>query len=486
MPTFFMEAMMKKTCLLFSLFLLWCFTLIPIAKSDQEISATIYNQNFAVIKDTRSFDLSDKTTTLEFSSVAAKIDPTSVQITNLTNPNFSILEQNFEYNLLSVSSLLNKIIDQPITILLDNNQSFSGKLLASDNRAITIKSNEDIKIIKKNEHLYQLSIPKLPEDFFLKPTLIWQIETSESQQQKIEIAYQTSGFNWLADYNVLLKPETKTLDLNGWVSITNNSGATYPNANLKLVAGDVHKVKNEYDDAKMLEYPMQVVKARAAKSPAGFEERSFAEYHLYDLGRKTTLKDNETKQIEFINIKDVAYSTSYLFTPQQNHYWNRRRHPNSSDETVSNLHYIAIIENKAVNNLGIPLPAGNIRMYQKDSQSLDHFLGQDTIDHTPKDEEVKLKISEAFDVIGSKKVESLDIEDSLRKLKIVLKINNHKNIEIPVTAKDYLDNHQNWTITQTNTPYVKKDHRTIEFTFTMPANSQKTIRYEVQYKRNNW
>jgi hypothetical protein len=477
-----METMMRKTVLL----LLLCFSLVPQVRAERELAVTVYNQDFAVVKDTREFELSAGDGKMSFTDVAAKIDPTSVQATSPTRPGFSVLEQNFEYNLVSSAKLMKKMIDQPVSVLLEDGQSFSGKLLAAETDAVTLQTGEEVKIIQRDDHFYQLVLPKLPPGLLLRPTLVWQVTNPEAGKEQIEIAYQTAGFNWLADYNVLLNPAKKTLDLNGWVSITNTSGASYPDAHLKLVAGEVHKVKEE----PQMEMDLGVNLARAkmaAAPPPGFEERAFAEYHLYDLGRKTTLKDNETKQIEFVNVRNVAYTTEYLFDPSRVRPWGPRYTPDTGEEDFQNLKLVATIENKKENKLGIPLPAGNVRMYQRDTQQADHLIGQDAIDHTPKDEKVRLTVGEAFDVDGSRKILSQERPDNNTiVMDIQIRIRNHKDSDVPVVVRDQLMGHMNWTIENPNVPYEKKDFQTIEFKLTVPANSEQDIRYKVRYEQYLW
>jgi hypothetical protein len=470
-----------KTLTIFSLMFL---AVLPAAGADRELAVTVYNQDFAVVKDTRIFDLPDGIGELKFTDVAEKIDPTSVQITNRDEPNFVVREQNYENNLVSSSQLLKEFLDRPITAILDDGRSMTGQLLSTDNGVI-LKTNEGIKIVSGGEkgHLAQIQLSELPKDLLLRPTLVWQTTNPKAGKEKIEIAYQTSGFNWNANYNAMIHPESQTMDINGWVTINNTSGATYPDAKLKLVAGEVHKVKEEMMEDNMAGLGGRVMMAKEAAAPPGFEERTFAEYHLYDLGRSTTLANNETKQIEFFNVRDVAYTTQYLFDTAAI----SMNQSDLGEEEFENLDFVATFENKKENKLGIPLPKGDFRVYQQDSQQADHLVGTESIEHTPKDEKVRLTIGEAFDVVGSKKILSQDrMNDNEFTMDIRIRIRNHKSTPIPVVVRDRLMGYMNWDIEDNTVEFKKIDFQTAEFSLTVPANGQQDIQYRVRYTRYNW
>lgn len=468
-----------------------CLTLLVAlpALADRELAVTVYNQDFAVVKDTRTFDLQAGKGMLKFTDVAEKMDPTSVQITNRDEPNFVVREQNFENNLVGADKLLKEFLDRPVTVILDDGRSLTGQLLTAQGGAI-LKTNEGIKIVQggKEGHLAQIRLSEFPKDLLLRPTLVWQVTNPKAAKQKIEIAYQTSGFNWVANYNAMLRPESQTIDINGWVTITNTSGATYPNAKLKLVAGEVNKVKEEpmMDNLEMSRGV--TFKAMAMPAPPGFEERAFAEYHLYDLGRTTTLANNETKQIELFNVHNVAYTTEYLFDISATPSWmNPSDQSELGEEQFQNLKLVATFENKKDNHLGIPLPKGLFRIYQSDSQQSDHLVGTQSIEHTPKDEKVRLTIGEAFNVVGAKKVLSQNrISDNETTMDISIHVRNHKSVEVPVVVRDQLMGHMNWAIEDNNVAFKKIDFQTAEFSLMLPANSEKDIRFRVRYTQYKW
>jgi hypothetical protein len=459
------------------------------ARGEREVALTVYNQDFAMVKDTRVFATPKGTGVLTFTDVAARIDPTSVQITNLGNPKFMVREQNFENNLVSSSKLLEKMLDRPVTVLLDDGRSFAGQLLSAEPAAVSLATGDGVKIIERNSHFGQIVLGTLPEGLLLRPALVWKVGNSTGGNDKMEIAYQTAGFNWSADYNVLLKPEQHTLDINGWVTINNMCGTGFPDAHLKLVAGEVHKVVPENDMYRGRRMMAKGPEMAMAPAPAGFEERAFAEYHLYDLGRKTTLANNETKQIELFDVRDIDYTTEYLFFQPESQYYYDNSPPETAtgEEASTPLKVVATIENKKENKLGIPLPAGNVRMYQEDLEKADHFIGQDRIDHTPKDEKVRLTVGQAFDVVGGKKVVATNrVSQTVTTQDIVIRIRNHKTKAVSVVVKDSLMGHLNWTIEQNSEVFKKIDFRTIEFRFVLNPDSEKTIRYRVRYENYVW
>lgn len=472
----------RKWCLMFLVFAL------PQTQAQREVAVTVYNQDFAVVKDTRMFDLQAGRGMLKFTDVAEKIDPTSVQITNRDEPNFVVHEQNYENNLVSADQLLREFLDRPVTAILKDGKSISGILLAWK-KGMILKSDDGVKVIQggKDNPLSQIHLSQLPKGLLLRPTLLWQVTNPNAGKNNIEIAYQTSGFNWMANYNVLIRPESEMMDINCWVTINNTSGATYPDAKLKLVAGEVHKVREEamMDTMKM---SRGVALAGKAAPPAGFEERAFAEYHLYDLSRTTTLRNNETKQIELFNVRDVAYSTEYVFEPPQTQPWMFRENQSEfGEEQFQNLKFVAAFENKKENQLGIPLPKGQMRVYQRDSQEADHLTGQETIEHTPKDEKVRVTIGETFDIVGAKKILSQDrVNDNEFTMDIRIRIRNHKQVDAPVVVRDRLMGQANWTIEDNNIEFKKIDFQTVEFPLTVPANSERDVQFRVRYTRYSW
>src|SRR2546428_611897 len=262
---------------------------------EEGVALTIYNQSFGVVREKRKVDVKEKVGTIRFTDVAAQIDGTSVQFKSLTDPGTTVLEQNYEYDLVSADKLLQKYIDKQIAVLTKDGSRYSGSLLSFDANQLVIRQygeKGDIVMVQRGDNVKDIQFSALPEGLITKPTLVWKLATEKIGRQLVEVMYQTGGINWQADYNAVLNVKDTALDLNGWVTVNNQSGATYKDAKLKLIAGDVRRV---LPPQPLAGYARKAMMAEAAAP--GFEEKAFFEYHLYTLGRPTTVADNQTKQI---------------------------------------------------------------------------------------------------------------------------------------------------------------------------------------------
>ncbi len=427
-------------------------------------SVTIYNDNFALVKDTKEVNVKNGTQTIEVDDVSAKIDPTSVLPKFLSDSNnITILEQNYDFDLVNSSKLLQKYIGKDITVerYLPNSQKekISGKLLSVQGGTI-IKTNND-KIVINPEG--EISLPKMPEGLMLKPTLSWLINSKVSGKKKLELTYKTTGFSWVADYVAVLDKDDKKIDLNAWVTINNTSGATYKDAKLKLVAGDVNTVK-EQRNTRTLMMAKSAVMNDAAEEAGGFQEQSFFEYHIYKLQRKANLKDNEKKQIEFTAAQNVPVEKKYTYQSSKN------------NKVEISLKF----KNNKSSNLGIPLPKGKVRVFKNDGDSIE-FVGEDIIDHTPENKDMKLTIGNAFDITAERKMTSSSSSNSGKQAEesyeITLKNAKSEAVKVDVIEKFY----SNWKIISNSQKFEKKDANTIVFEVDVPAKSEKKVTYKVKY-----
>ncbi len=425
-------------------------------------SVTIYNDNFALVRDTKEVNVKNGTQTIEVDDVSAKIDPTSVLPKFLSDSDkITILEQNYDFDLVSSSKLLQKYIGKDITVerYLPNSQKekISGKLLSVQGGTI-IKTNND-KIVINPEG--EISLPKMPEGLMLKPTLSWLINSKVSGKKKLELTYKTTGFSWVADYVAVLDKDDKKIDLNAWVTINNTSGATYNDAKLKLVAGDVNTVKEQRNTRVMLAKSAAMNDAME-EAAAGFQEQSFFEYHIYKLQRKATLKDNEKKQIEFTAAQNIPVEKKFTYQSSKN------------NKVEISLKF----KNNKNSNLGIPLPKGKVRVFKSDGDSIE-FVGEDVIDHTPENKDMKLIIGNAFDVTAERKMTSSSNsgKQSEESYEITLKNAKSEAVKVDVIEKFY----SNWKIISNSQKFDKKDANTIVFEVDIPAKSEKKITYKVKY-----
>jgi len=430
------------------------------------VSLTVYNQDLAVVKERRLMELPRGRKVIKFAEVAAKIIPQTVQFISLTDPaKTSVLEQNYEFDLVSAEKLLDKYIDKPIRIITRDGRMTEGTLLSYDGNQVILRDagSQAIQLLPRVENIRDIQFSSLPEGFLTKPTLVWLVDSGKAGQHLIKVAYQTHGFTWRADYTALVAPDEKTMTLAGWVTITNNSGAAYRDAGLKLMAGDVHIVEPQEPLRQALSAGGRVELAKRG-GPA-FEEKAFAEYHLYTLGKTTTLLDKQVKQIELFPIaENVPVHKKYLYR-------------GGRDVGV----YLEVKNSKA-NNLGMPLPAGKVRVYQTDIDIAREFIGDDAIDHTPKDEPVKVRIGRAFDLAAERsQTDRKRPSDNVDIQTWQITLRNHKDTPVEMEVQEFLRSGVNWEIDVTSDEYAKKDYRTVVFKKQMPANSEWIINYTVRY-----
>ncbi|MBI5573419.1 MAG: DUF4139 domain-containing protein [Elusimicrobia bacterium] len=458
------------------------FVLFSASSFSQEIDLTVYNQNLGLVKDRREIKIDKGVQKIEFSDVAAQIDPTSVHFKSLSFPNkCSVLEQNFEYDLISREKLLQKYIGKEIELERrfgkdgEKKEIIKGTLLSTAG-GLTIKSGDKILVNPSGE----ISLSKLPEGLILKPTLSWLLENEISGEHKIEVDYLTNGINWNADYVIVSDKDDKNLDLTGWVTIDNKSGATYKDAKLKLIAGDIHRASPTGVAAENVMYA-----ARTKAAVPQFEEKSFFEYHLYTLQRRTTVRDNETKQIEFVSGTNVPIKKLFIYdgVAQKFYGYNQwsRADRNYGVQSNKKVYVMLDFKNSKENNLGIPLPKGKMRVYKEDSDKSLEFIGEDFIDHTPKDEQVRIYLGDAFDIVGERVQTDFKNGDDFCDETFKITIRNHKEEPVEVCVVEKLYRWSNWKITQKSQDYEKKDSRTIEYKLKIPKNGENTITYTVHY-----
>lgn len=463
-------------------------SLAPILASaaDQKagVALTIYNQNFGVVRETRELDITDGT--VRFQDVAKQIDPTSVHFSSLTDPSAKVLEQNYEYDLVSADKLLEKYIDREITVKTVGGAVYSGKLQSFDPSQIVLAQadNKGIAMIQRPQNIVDIQFGELPGGLITRPSLVWKVATAQPGKQTVEIAYQTQGINWNTDYNLVLNPDETAADLNGWVTINNQSGATYRDARLKLVAGDVHRVQPPRENAPMA---MAMRKSMVADEAAGFEEKSFFEYHLYTLGRPATVADNQTKQIELLTATAVPLTKIYLYEgqPQYRFYGGLQMGDEfGSDNSNTKVKVFFEVANSQQNHLGMALPKGKIRISKRDpaDNSLE-FVGEDEIDHTPKNEKIRITTGDAFDIVGERKRTNFTLSTGghMATESFEIKVRNHKDTPVEVLVKETLYRWNQWEISESSSKHIKFDSNTIHFPVTIEKDGEKVVTYTVKY-----
>ncbi|HOX09926.1 MAG TPA: DUF4139 domain-containing protein [Candidatus Omnitrophota bacterium] len=447
------------------------------AFASESVEVTVYNQNFALIKDQRYFELDKGVNKLEFRDVASLIEPTSVHFTSLSAPASAyILEQNYEYDLVSASKLLSKYIDRKIKVVTKEGEVYEGTLMSYDDNQLVIQTASGIAMVARPMNVNNILFEKLPEGLITKPTLVWLINSDKRLRHLTEVSYLTQGMNWNCEYVTVLDKDDKALDLDGWVSITNNCGATYEDAKIKLIAGEVKRATNyALGRVAKLDY------AREEKSKSEFEEKSFFEYHMYTLGRTATIKNNQTKQISLLNSVGVPVKKELIFDPSKgkNHWW----YYSDKSETLKEKARVEItFMNSKADKLGMPLPKGNVKVYKKDTDGSLQFIGEDAIEHTPKDEKIRLYIGDAFDVLGERTRKDFRTEGrhtAYETFEIVLR--NHKEQDADVKVVEKLWRYTNWDIASSSVRFEKKDASTMEYLAKVPKNGETKITYTVKY-----
>jgi len=438
---------------------------VAFSQTADKLFLTVYNQDLALIREVRNLDFKKGIFEIKFKDVASRIDPTSVHFKALKFPDqVAILEQNYQFDLVSSEKILEKYIDKTIQLVTKQDKDYKGELLSYDGGGLTLKeSNGAIRIISRAE-IRDIFFPALPEGLITRPTLLWQLDSDISGKQDAEVSYLTSGINWHAEYVAVADKDDKNIELSGWVSIDNRSGATYNNAKLKLIAGDIHRVRDELRRS----YAMDGI-AMASKEAAPFEEKAFFEYHLYTLTRPATVKDKEIKQLTLF--PNTMVKAQKIFT-----YDGAR----DGKKVRVNLEFM----NSQKDGLGIPLPKGKVRVYKVDTDKSQEFVGEDLIDHTPRDEKVRIYVGNAFDIVGERiQTDYKRISDDVQKYSYQITLRNHKEQKVEVVVIEHLSYGGEWEIISSNYDYVKKDAFTIEFKISLEKDSEKKLNYTVQYVR---
>lgn len=439
--------------------------------SDQsDISLTVYNNSLGLVRDTRSIELMKGKGELKFMDVASFIMPTTVHVESIEAPgSLEILEQNYEYDLMSQEKILSKYEGKNIRIInwnqnLDKQESVDATVLSSDAQIFKVKDEiylgyPGVKVV-----------PEIPNNLISKPTLSWLYENQAEGAQKIEATYLTSNISWSADYVAILDEKDENLNLSGWVTLENSSGASYENAKLKLVAGEVNRAAAQpaYGEVRAMKTAMY------DSAVPNFQEKAFFEYHLYDLQRRTTIKNNQTKQIGLLNASDVSVRKEYA-VHGQNYYFFQRFDGNTPKVPV---HVLIKFENRKANRLGMPIPSGIVRVYKMDEDGGRQFVGEDRVEHTPIDEEIKLKLGEAFDIVAERvQTDYQVISNRIYQTEWEVTLKNHKDADILVSVYEPMTSE--WKITNNNFPFKKKNSTTALFEIPVSKNGEIKLKYRV-------
>jgi hypothetical protein len=434
------------------------------ADESRALSLTIYNRDLGLVRDVRSLSIAAGTDWVDFRDVPERIDPTSVHLKPVDGEPLAVLEQNYRYDLVSSEKILERYLDAEIKVILEEGRLYEGRLLSAGGRHLVLggmQPEEGLTILTR-EKITDIQFPALPEGLITRPTLAWLLSAERGGARQVEVSYLTGGFDWHAEYVAVVDQEDSAMDLSGWVSIDNHSGATYPQADLQLVAGDVHRVPAPGRPAK----GRGAMEMMAAPQAAGFEEESFFEYHLYTLGRQTTLRDRETKQLALFAPADCEVAKRYESNPRRD---------------GAKVRVVLETTNSRAAGLGMPLPAGTVRVYKRDRRERLQFIGEDRIDHTPRDEKLRVLIGNAFDLVVERtELATRRIGPRDREIDIEIEVRNRKEDDaVDVLIQEDLYGY--WQVLRASAPYEQKSSTRIEFTVPVAAGETATVRYTVRF-----
>jgi hypothetical protein len=443
-----------------------------------DLAVTVYNSNIALVRDVRQVALPAGVFDLRFMDIAASVNPATVHFRSLTEPtHLGVLEQNYEYDLLDPQRLLQKYVGREVTLVrliqesgTTRKEEVKATLLAYNNGPVWKIGNE----IVTGVYTDHIRFPELPDNLFSRPTLVWTLENSGARRHRIEASYLAGNMAWNSDYVLTVGRDSSAADLDGWVTLTNNSGTAYRNAKLQLVAGDLHRIMNQYGVGAMKAAEM----ARDAAAAPQFSQEAFSEYHLYSLGRRTSIADKETKQINLLSGTGVPVEKLFVVEGQQFYYHNYQ-HPGSPLKDVVQVYYK--FKNDEKSGLGMPMPAGTVRVYQADSKGGVQFVGEDRINHTPKDELLSLHIGNAFDVVCERKqTDWKKLSDRLYEMEFEITLRNHKDSPITVQVNEPIGG--DWQMVDSTHKWTKTSAFAAQFLVPVAKDGASVLRYRVRVR----
>ncbi|MEQ8676937.1 MAG: DUF4139 domain-containing protein [Aggregatilineales bacterium] len=485
---------MKKHALFIILAML-CTGLVVMAQDDtpiniapepisDSVAVTVYNQGSSLIQDRRTLNLEPGLNQVDFVNVASSIDSTSVNFSSITDPSGTyVLEQNYVYDLVNREALLQRYLDERIvvTTLLDG-AVYEGRLLSGRGGEVIIQTDDGGVVALSLGSVRDLRFPQLPDGLITRPTLRWLVNSSESGAQEVELTYLTGGISWTADYNVLLNTDNTGLDLNGWVTLTNTSGASYTDAQLKLVAGDVNRIMPE---EAVMRFESQAMDMVAPSAAPAVEQREFFEYQLYEVARPVTISDNETKQVEFVTGANITATTYYVYNATAGYfnYGSPIADQYYGQTGITDVQNYLEFSTDEESGLGADLPAGRVRVYQEDTDGAALLIGENRIDHTPEGEMVSLYLGNAFDLVGERTQTNFQlVSRNVLQETYEIRLRNRKDDDtVEIRVPENLFRWSNWEILNTTHEFTQVNSNTIEFRVDVPPGEEIVITYTVQY-----
>lgn len=440
-----------------------------------DLAITVYNSNIALVRDSRRLTLERGTSDLHFMDIAATVNPATVHFRSITDPSrVSVLEQNYEYDLLEPEKLLRKYVGRDVTLVRTRQEggttveeNVQARLLSFNNGPVWRIGGEIVTGLFPTQYKF----PELPGNLYSRPTLIWTLDNQGGTSHNVEASYLAGGMAWNADYVLTVARDDRAADLDGWVTLRNGSGTTFRNASLQLVAGNLNRVRQDMIDA-VSESKMM---ARAAAPPPMAQE-AFSDYHLYTLARRTTINNEETKQVSMLGATGFPVTKRYVVNGQHMYYRNAQ---NPGSPTKDDVEVFYQLRNDQASGLGMPLPAGVVRVYQADSKGALQFVGEDRIVHTPKDETVQLKIGSAFDVVSERKQTDFQkIAANVYEMEFEVTLRNHKSSAVTVEVNEPIGG--TWRMLESSHRWTKTDAWASQFNVAVPVDGTSVLRYRVR------
>lgn len=485
----------------------------------ESVELTIYNNDLGLVKEVRTLDLKKGLNEVRLEDVAALLDATSVTLVPLERKAGAyVQEQNFEYDLASDAKLLFRYINKPITVLTSEGKVHEGALIAGVTQKVHYSYEYDpliqrnvrrkalkysygnlvlakdggegpITIIQSRDNIREIQLPALPAGLVTKPTLMWEVVAQKAGMQKCLLKYLTKGMEWRADYSLLLNDDDTRANVNAWVTLDNRSGMSFEKARVKLMAGDV---ATEDQDARRHGYRTRgYVYGRQPGAGPSQDTRQVFEYHLYGIEHATTVKNNQTKQVKLLNAEQVPVTKFYVYdgvrfqryNPWQ--WYNYRERREFGTETNKKVMVFVEFVNTSKHGLGSALPRGKVRLFKQDKDRSVQFIGEDMVDHRPANELVRVRVGEAFDLVGERKqTEFKKITPCIYDESFEIAVRNQKKEgEVEVRVVEHLYRWYSWAVREKSHDFTKTDAQTIEFRVRIPAGGEEKITYRVRY---NW
>ncbi len=426
----------------------------------RDVAVTVYNENLGVVKDQRRFALTSGVSDLRFTDVASLIDPTSVHLRPLGKSAVEILWQDYRYDLVSTDKLLERYVDQPIDVATKDDQVKRGTLLSYDPTSLVVQDAGGGLTLLNRAEVRQVGLKELPKGLITRPTLVWRLRSEAAGDQPLEVSYMTSGMDWHAEYVAVINEAGSNLDLQGWASVENRSGATFDDAKIKLVAGSIHRAPPPGRPI-----PVDYMRAGVASEMAmKMEERGFFEYHLYELPLRATLANNEVKQLGLLQADGIKSVKKFTYDAQKD-----------AKQVMVTVEF----ENATTAGLGMPLPAGVVRVFQRDKDESLELAGEDRIAHTPKNETVRVNVGGAFDIgVERKQTDMKQVTPRITETAFEIILRNHKAEAVDVTVVEHAWG--DWEILESSLPSKKKDATTFEFVVRCAPEKPVTLTYRLR------